>query len=211
MNTADLPSGKEILKYFRQLDRKSQIRLGATSGLGIFFVFFIAWPAWVVRPQVESQIRGLRENLTLAESKIRLEPKILEEQRQYETFIQNAWGHLLTENEAQGLIGILNELGEKADVKLLSTQPQTDLPAVPDVFKGKYVATSYVLAVEGGFHALASFVSEIENYSKILRVDELSISPREEETGSLVGEVRVTAFLLKQGAGNKLPGENLAS
>lgn len=164
---------------------------------GILLLVLFAWPAWMVRPQITQQIKGLRSNLTLAESKIKLEPKMKEEQQQCDLYIQEAEKRFLTESESQSLIGILTELGEKAGVTLLSTQPQTDVPAIPDPFKEKYIPVSYLLAAEGGFHAFAAFISDIENHAKILRVEEFSVTPREEKPTTLVGEIRLTAFLLK--------------
>ena len=199
---------REIAEYFRGLDPKSKIRLAGISMGGLIFIVFIAWPAWFVRPQVQTQLQGLRGNLAMAEAKIRQEPKIAEEEKQCESFIQKSVSHFFTEADSQGLIGILTELGEKSGVTLLSTQPQSDSSVIPDPFKERYAASSYVLALEGGFHAVATFVSELENYEKILRVEDLSLTPREEEPTTLVGELRLTAFLLKE-AGAKTSQVNV--
>ena len=194
-----LPSGREIAAYFLGLDKKAKIRLVGILLGSLIFMVFIAWPAWVIRPEVQGKIRGLKGNLAVAESRIRQEAKMAEEERQYDVFIRESLSRFFTESEAQGLIGVLTDLGEKSGVTLLSTQPQSESFAIPDPFKEKYTAASYVLALEGGFHAVATFVSELENYPKILRVDDLSLSPREEDPTALVGEVRLTAFLLKEG------------
>lgn len=208
-NILNLQSARDAWVYFKKLEAKSRVRLGVMTGGGLIFLVFFVWPAWMTRPQIRSQVQGLRGNLTLAESKIKLEPKMREEQKQCDAFIQQSLSRFLTQGESQSLMGVLTELGEKTGVKLLSTQPQTDVPSLPDPFKDKYLPASYLLAVEGGFHSLSTFISDIENYPKILRVEEFSVTPREENPTTLVGEVRLTAFLLKD-ASRKLDETNIA-
>jgi len=192
-------TGRDIVDYFRGLDRKKRIRLAAFGGGGAVFLVLIFWPAWVARLGVEARVRELRNGIDFAQSQIRLEPTLGEQKKQYVKFIEETRSELLTEEETQGLIGVLTELAEKSKASLLSTQPQTDTPSLPAPFAGQYMPLSYLLVVEGGYHALATFVSEIENHPKILRVDEFSVTPREESPGVHVSEIRLSAFLVKEG------------
>jgi len=194
-----LKSGQEFLSYLRGLDRKSQIRLGLAATGGLIFLLFIFWPAWVVRPQVQNRIQVLRNAVLTAQAQIRLEPKLLEEKKELEAFVQGAHRRLLTENDTQRLTGILTEMSERRRMVLLSSQPQTKTQAIPAPFDQRYAVLSFELAVEGGYHALANFISEIEDYPKTLRVDEFSVTPREEKPGILVGGVRLSAFFKREG------------
>lgn len=193
-----IKSGQELLGYFRGLDRKSRIRLGFAFLGGLFFFGFIFWPAWIVRPQIQSQTQALRNAVFSAEAQIRQEPKLLEEKKRLEAFIRETHHRLLTENDTQQLTGILTEMSERSRMVLLSSQPQTETQAIPAPFNQRYAVLSFVLAVEGGYHALASFISEVENHPKTLRVDEFSTTPREESPGILVGEIRLSAFFKKE-------------
>jgi Tfp pilus assembly protein PilO len=58
----------------------------------------------------------------------------------------------------------------------------------------QYRKTTYWVTVEGGYYALAKFVSEIESHAKILRVDDFSISPKEETPRVHLGQIHVSAF-----------------
>ena len=192
-------SAQELLDYLRSLDRKSQLRLGLAIAGGVIFFLFIFWPAWIGRPQTQNRIQMLRNAISVAQTQIRQEPKLLEEKRELEAFVQAAHRGLLTENDTQGLTGILTEMSEKSHVSLLASQPQTETQAIPAPFDQRYAVMSFVLAVEGGYHALASFISEIENYPKTLRVNEFSTLPRDEKPGILVGEIRLSAFFKREG------------
>lgn len=188
----------DVLNHLQKLDKKERIKLGGAVMLGLLFIIFIFWPAWVLRPSVKGKIQGLKSSLAAAESKIRLEPKMLEEKKSHEAFLQNSISRFFTGPETQGLASVLTEMGEKNGVKLLSTQSEKDAGNIPGDYRDKYSALTYLVAVEGGFHSLGSFMSDIENYKKFLRVDELSVTPQEDAPKQLVGEIRVTGFLLKQ-------------
>lgn len=192
-------SGQEFLGYLRSLDRRSQLRLGLAVAGGLLFFLFVFWPAWITRPQIQNRIQVLQNAVLAAQAQIRQEPKLLEEQKELEAFIQAAHRGLLTENDTQGLTGILTEMSEKSHMALLSSQPQTEIQAIPAPFDQKYAVLSFMLAVEGGYHALAGFISEVENYPKTLRVNEFSALPREEKPGVLVGEIRLSAFFKREG------------
>lgn len=188
---------QEALDYLHRLDRKKKLRLLSGLGGGLLFLILIFWPAWIARPQIQGRIQLLRNQIEEAQAQVRLEPKLLEEQKRYETLIEKTQARLLTESESQGLLGILTEIGKKSRVTLLASQPQSETQKVPAPFAEKYVAYSYLITVEGGYHALATFVSEIENHAKLLRVDEFSVMPQEETPLIHLGEIRLSIFLMQ--------------
>lgn len=194
-----IKNAQELLSYLRGLDRKSQIRISLGLSGSVIFLIFIFWPAWVGRLQIQNQIQGLRNAVASAEGRIRQEPKLLEEKKRLEGLVQEAHSHLLTESDTQRLIGILTGMSERSKTLLLASQPQPESQPIPAPWDQKYAVLSYVLAVEGNYHALAAFVSEIENYEKTLRVDEFSAASREEKPGILVGEIRLSSFFKREG------------
>ena len=122
------------------------------------------------------------------------------EQIAYEAFIKETKDRLFTEKEIQGLLGVLADLAQKSKVVLLSSQPQsTASEEIPSPHDKKYHSLSYVLALEGGYHALSTFVSEVENYPKLIRVDDFSVTPREETPGVHGGELRLSVFQRREG------------
>ena len=189
---------KELKEFFRNLDRKTKLRILAGAGGALILVPFVLWPAWVGRWQNQMSIQQLRLKIDSARYQIQQEPKLREEERAHESFIEEARLRLFTESEIQRLLGLLTEIGQRSKVALLSSQPQPETVKISEPYQQKYQAHSYVIALEGGYHALATFVSEVENHSKILRVDEFSVSPREETPGMHLGEIRLSAFLKRE-------------
>ena len=191
-------SSEELLDRLKKMERKTQIKIGFTAlGIVILIPFFV-WPAWVMRFQNDAQIEDLKLRISSAKAQILLEPKLLEEKKNYEAFIANTYSRLFTEGETQRLLGILTELGRKSKVALLSSQPTTDTPVpIPAPFDVKYRVLSYQISVEGDYHALATFVSEIENYPKNLRVDQFSITPQADKPLVHNTEIRLSVFLRK--------------
>lgn len=191
-------SRQEFLHYFKKMDRKTRLKIGLTVLGVIVLVPFFFWPAWVTRFQNDAQIDELKSRIASAKAQILLEPELLEEKKNYEAFIANTYSRLFTEGETQRLLGILTELGQKSKVALLSSQPTTDnLVPIPAPFDAKYRVLSYQISVEGDFHALATFVSEIENHPKNLRVDQFSITPQAEKPLAHNSEIRLSIFLRK--------------
>lgn len=192
----------EALTHLQKLDRKSQARILVIVAGMLGFGAFIFWPAWMERPQIEYQIYALQSQIQLSQAQIELEPKLLEEEKEYEAFVKTTQENLFTEEETQGLLGILAELGEKSRVKLLSSSPQRDdeNKEVPDPLK-KYALITYLITVEGGYFDLAAFVKAIESHPKLIRVVELSITPQEEFPGRHIAELVLSVVLLQEGTG----------
>lgn len=196
-------SSQEVVDYLRKLDRKTQVRILSFGGGGLLAFFFIFWPAWWLRPQVLNQGYALRSQIQLAQSQVNQEPKLLEERKSYETFVKETEARLLTQGEQERLLGILAELSKKSGVALLSTQPKDLGEKIPAPFDKKYRFVSYQLTVEGGYHSLAGFFGEIENYPKLLRVVELSIVPQEKNSRVHLGQVQIVGFMLQPQAPGK--------
>lgn len=202
-------TSKEIVENFKSLDQKTKIRLGVISAGSLFFLVLIAWPAWIVRPQLRSQIGALRIQNQLAQTTIQQEPKILEERKLHEAVVTQTVPRLLKEGEGEQVVGILAGIAEKSQVTLVSVEPESEesdaKAKFPPPFDTKYRRFSYWVTVEGGYHSLAAFVSEIENHPKILRIAELSIASKEETPRTHLGRVLVAAFALRKqtGAGTK--------
>lgn len=188
----------ELVDFFRQLDSPTKKKLVLFGGAAALVLPLIVWPAWVSRPHNQALMRELRLRTELARAQIQSEPKLIEEKKAFEAFVQEAYSRLFSEAEAQRLLGTLTEMGQRSKVAILSSQPQPDPVTIPAPFDRSYKALSYLIAVEGGYHAMAAFVSEIENYPKMLKVDELSITPREETPDNHVAEIRLSAFLKRE-------------
>lgn len=202
-------TSKEMADYLKGLDRKTQVRILAISLGSLAFLIFIAWPAWILRPQIQSRLDTLRIQNRTAQTTIYQEPKILEERKEHEAMVAQAAGRLLKEGEGERVVGILAGLAEKSRVSLVSVEPESDDPEagakLAPPFDAKYRRFSYWVTVEGGYHSLAQFVSEIENHPKILRVEELRIAAKEETPRAHLGQALVSAFALRDGSGGRAP------
>ena len=191
---------KDITDFFHGLDRKSQIRLAVFTVGGLFLAVFILWPAWFARFQVENEILMLRSQIRTAQVKIAQIPKLAEEQKQHEAVVRECRSRLIKEGERESIVGIVAGIAKKSGVVLLSAEPQ-DLqdpgrkPSPP--FDAQYLKITYRVTVEGGYYSLAEFVKEIESHPKILRVEELSIIPKEQTPKVHLGQILVSAFALR--------------
>ena len=189
-------TSKELIEFAQRFDRESLIKISAYVIGGLIFFIFIFWPAWIARPQVKGQITLLRSQIQSAQGQMMRENALLEEKKKYEELIKNVNSRLLHKRDAEGLLGILANLAKENRVNLLSSHPQDEAAEFPPPFKEKYRVASYGMSLEGGYHALASFVSEIENYPAILRVDNFGILPQDEKPESHIAQIQVSGFVL---------------
>ncbi len=186
--------------YWRGLGRRDRIRLSLFAVCLVVFIPFVVWPAWILRPYHQIQMKELSARVNSAKAQIQQEPKLLAEQIAYDSLIKETQARLFTEKEIQGLLGVLADLAQKSKVVLLSSQPQTTASEeIPAPYGKKYHSLSYLLALEGGYHALSTFVSEVENHPKLIRVDDFSVTPREETPGVHVAELRLSVFQKREG------------
>ncbi len=190
---------RDALNAFKKLDRKAKIKLVSWILGTVFFIIFILDPAWVQRPRIKREIKDLEGKIVSAERQIQLEPQLLADRKKYTAQIEKTMARLLTEGETQRLLGLLANIAEKSQMAVLSSQPQIDVEKIPDPFNQKYLPLSYLITLEGGYHELAHFVSIVESHPKILRVNEFSIEAQEDKPRFHVGEMRLSAFFLREG------------
>lgn len=187
-------SGREFLQYLRSFDQRQQRRYLLYVLGGVLLALFVVFPAWCQRPQVLTQISALRSQIVQGEVQIKNHPKLIEERQLYESFIKDVRSRLFRPDEREGLLGILAGMAKKSGLSLTSTETgESQTPKEP--LAGKYPTATYTITLEGGYHALADFVSEIENYPKSLVISRLSVTSRAESPGGLLGQLTVSAIL----------------
>lgn len=199
-------TGQEILECLRKQDRRTRFRIIFGSAAGLFFAVFLVWPAWISRPQQTAQARAIRTQIQLAKVQIHQEPALFRQRKEEEDFIRGIHGNLLKEGESEKIVGILASLAEKSRVSLLGTEPLIEdqqgaeqNQSLPAPFNSDYRRITYLVTLEGGYHPLAEFVSNLENHPKIFRIEELSIVGREETPKVHLAQVMVSAFGLAEG------------
>ena len=191
-------SSQEFLSFLQGLDRRQKLKILLSGAGAILALVFFIWPAWIVRPQIQTRVNALKSQIALAENQLRFEPSLIEEHQQYEKRVQQIREKMFSLEETEGLLSILAEMAKRNQVSLISSQPEENTGAeLPTPYKEKYRTYSYKMSLQGGYHALASFVNDIENYPKILRVDELSILGQDENPTIHLVEIRISAFVFR--------------
>lgn len=187
-------SSREFLQYLRSFDRRQQRRCLLYALGGILLALFVVFPAWCQRPQIMGQVLALRSQIVQGEIQIRNHPKLLEERRLYEGFIQDVQSRLFKPDEREGVLGILAGMTKKSGLSLTSTETGESQTS-KEPLSGRYPTATYTITLEGGYHTLADLVSGIENYPKPLVISRLSMTSRADSQGVLLGQLTVSAVL----------------
>jgi type IV pilus assembly protein PilO len=177
--------------------RSQKIALAAVLFLGLNYVFFFTsyLPFFYMPKRSAIKEKETRyEQLALRVEEARrasadlpkLEAELADLHEQWEI----AMSHLPEKREMASLLRRVTLSGERAGVRFLLFEPQ-------EVFShGIYDEHPVRVRVEGGFHGIGSFLGNLVNLDRIIRVTGISLkSVRNEEDGELVeGEMIVSAY-----------------
>lgn len=160
------------------LSRSSLVGVVALVGLGLF--------DWLMpRPQLQGAVAKQRADIPVLEREVR-------ELRERVGSLRTEQNELLWE-VGDGEIGPaalakVSGVAKKAGIRLTSFRPQR----VQE--EGELVRLSYMVAVDGGFPALARFVRELENSGAKLAVSSVQISAADGATDRVTASVGLIAY-----------------
>jgi Tfp pilus assembly protein PilO len=191
----------DILEFFKSVDKKTWIKIGAGSAVGAVLVFFIIYPAWIGRVEVKTQLEAIRGQVAQTNNLFRKKPELLRIKEEAQQFTQAAKEKMYTPSEASLLLGTISKMANDSKVSIVASKPKPPEGKFPAPYDALYESSLYDVTLEGGYHALGEFVSRIEANPKLLRIQSLSFHPRsdEEEKKDLLADVTLAAISVKQG------------
>jgi hypothetical protein len=171
----------DVIAMVKGVDKKTLIKIGAgAAGFLIVSIFFV-WPAWITRLEVRQQVNDLKNQVTMTQNLLRRKPQLLQDKDKYIKFSQEVKSRMFQPGEASLLLGIVSKMAQESKVSIVSSNPKAFGVKFPPPFDVQYVASAYDFTVEGGFHEFGEFISKLENYSKVLRVQTFHIMPQDKQ------------------------------
>ena len=166
----------DVLKKLWQKDKKFLIQYGITVISLVVVITFIFFPLFFKIHMMKSQAKNLSLEIRTSKSKIARIPELKEKTRLYSKQIENMQKRFLQIRDLDQLIGDISKLSAQNGVVLTGSRPVTDKQqALPEPYGKKYLAASYELVFEGGYHQLGKFLSDFEQLDRLLLVRDLSI------------------------------------
>lgn len=196
-------TGQDFVIFLKGIDKKTWIKIGGVAAvLGVVIFFFII-PAWITRGEVKAKVKGFDNQIaTLNTLKIR-EPELKRNKEKTLQFIYSAKERLFEKGEVALLLGQVSKLAQESNVTIISSRPRPTEVTFPVPFDTQYESYQYDFSVEGGYHDIGTFISMIETYPKLLRVElfEVRLGKKDDESSKLVASLSLSAVAFKQKVG----------
>lgn len=193
MTTADL------VNLAKNIDRKTWIKIGAGAAAALLFLIFIAWPAWFEKNKVKGEIASIESQIIKLQTLKRNEKMWLQNKADYTKYIQDVKSRLFAPGETSLLLGRVAKIADENKVSIISSSPRDSVAAFPKPFDGAFKADLYDFVVEGGYHELAQFISKVESYPQILRVELFDLRPNESSSEKHIADITLSAVSRKEG------------
>ena len=189
---------QEIIDFLKEVDKKTWIRIGIGTGIGLLLIVFVIWPAWFKRPQVRSQMKALEGQIMVTQALFLKKPQLLKNKVEYAQFISQAKSRLYSPGESSLLLGAISKLAVESNVSVVASMPKDSGAKFPTPFDKAYEGNMYDFSLEGGYHNLGQFISKVESNGKLLRVETFSVKYRPENPTSHLSEISMSAVSLKK-------------
>ena len=189
----------DVLALLKGIDKKTWIRIGAGIVGFLILLIFIVWPAWISRLEIRQQVKDLKNQVTLTQGLLKRKPQLLADKDKFNKFSFEVKSRMFEPGEASLLLGIVSKMAQESKVSIVSSSPKTFEGKFPPPFDTQYDASAYDFTVEGGFHDFGDFVSKLENYPKVLRIQSFHIAPQDKGSVKQIASVSLTAVASKQG------------
>lgn len=190
----------QVIDFFKKVDKKTWIQLGAAAVGLLVLAFVVVWPAWFKRLEIRKQIKMIEGQIQSVETLSLKKAEWLKNKESYFKLIQGAKGRLHQPGETALLLGAISKLAKESGVSIVSSQPKESASKFPPPFDGLYEASLYDFTIEGGYHDLGKFASQVESNPKLLRIQVFNLKPKEGTPKIQTAGISLSAVSFKKGA-----------
>lgn len=190
-------NAQDFIEFGKKIDKKTWIKIGAGSVGTVVFIFFIVWPAWINRIGLKSKIAEIEGQIRQVETLQIRKPVLIKTKEDSIKFIKNVKESLFQAEETSLLLGAISKLADESKVSIIASSPKDFLDKFPEPFNQQYQASLYDFSIEGGYHEIGNFISRIESNPKLLRIQEFSLRPSQENEKMHLANMTISAVSFK--------------
>ncbi|MCM8775418.1 MAG: type 4a pilus biogenesis protein PilO [Candidatus Omnitrophica bacterium] len=192
-------TASDVLVFVRGIDQKTWFKIGIMTAVAWILVGVIIWPAWVKRVQIHGEIDTMKKRIEALEQLKQKKSELLKNKSDYARYVQDVQSRLYSVGVGTLLLGEISKLAHESKVSIIASRPQDEAVKFPPPYDQLYRSTLYDFTIEGGYHALGTFVSKIESYPKQLQIQSFRIEPKGENSTSHVSEIRLLVVSYQKG------------
>ncbi len=184
---------KTILAFIKGFDRRTWVFISCGAFAFLFYIFFMFSPAWVKRPALNKKSVEVSNQLIRLRALVQKKPEYVRQKDEISVLISDFHLKLFKKDEVAFLLGNISKLAEQSQIELLASRPLDKEESFPEPFSQKYKKHVYQLTIEGGYHAIAGFVSNLESYDRLFQIQSLTIMPQAKTPDKHVADLLLMA------------------
>ena len=181
------------------VDRKSLIQNAAMGAALFIFIFFFFLPLLMQNKKMADKLNNLKWKIGQSKVKIERIPELTKQKELFGARTEQVRKQFFDAKEADQLIGIISSMAADSGVKINASRPTEKTLELPPPFAQMYVAQSYELIVEGGYHNLGMFINKLEHYSKNFAVHSIHIASGQKGSSAQQCTLTLTAYMRRIG------------
>ncbi|MBI3317159.1 MAG: hypothetical protein HYZ85_04055 [Candidatus Omnitrophica bacterium] len=190
-------TSNDIIDLIKKVDKQTWIKIAVITAVSAAFLFFIFWPAWVTRLEIRGKIKSTKEQMKTLGNLSEKRATWLRNKEDYDSLIKGAKERLFSPEEASLLLGHVSKLAKESNVGIISAVPKVYETAFPKPFDEQYSVNLYDFTVEGGYHEVGAFISNLESNAKLLQIQRVKILPNDDLPKKHTAHVSLTAVSAK--------------
>ena len=173
----------------------------AIGGIGAF-VYYYEMPARADFTSRESQLEGLRKDISMGVNTARKLPEFRRQVTELEARLSNLKAVLPEEKDAADLLRRMQTVATQSNLSIKSFKP------APTVTKQLHAEWPINLELEGTYHNLAIFFDRVSKFTRIVNISGLDVRGKDRPDGNLTisASCVATTFVLLERPGAAKPG-----
>jgi len=173
----------------------------AIGGVGAF-VYYYEMPARADFSSRESQLEGLRKDISMGVNTARKLPEFRRQVTELEARLSNLKAVLPEEKDAADLLRRMQTVATQSNLSIKSFKP------APTVTKQLHAEWPINLELEGTYHNLAMFFDRVSKFTRIVNISGLDVKGKDRADGSLTisASCVATTFVLLERPSATKPG-----
>jgi Tfp pilus assembly protein PilO len=136
-----------------------------------------------------NRLNSIKEEISVKEKEIEYLNGIKAQQGQIEKLKEN-----FKQIELSDLVNRVTETANQFGLKILTVDEQKKTDS------NLFIVLSFRISLEGKYHDIGRFLSEIENFEEFTKVDNITLSPRDdnkESRGNITANISIVCTVLK--------------
>jgi len=189
---------QDLIALAKSVDKKTWGMIGAGAAVALVLIYLFVIPAWFKRPALKGQIAAVQGQIVQLQTLRRNKTVWNQEKDDSIKYMKEVKARLYLPGESALLLGKIAKLADESQMKIVASTPHEAKTDFPKPFDVKYKADYFDFTAEGGYHEIASFISSIESYEKILRVESFSVMPQEDTVDRHIVNLTLSAVSYKE-------------